>query len=178
MRRTSHSIKFRGTCRTYFRPKPKDFRFTRASNLKFRYLWPTERDNATQLRWCNITYCRVVLECKNAPEELSWVFIGFQSEKNGRQTSNPAVFDHVNLKNIYVILNSTIYPAVDYNLSFANQQFSRAYGDASVFGVKYFGMDELITRSKITPVDYKTLYPLFVFDVTKQSDDNKMSVVY
>ena len=51
-------------------------------------------------------------------------------------------FDHVNLKNMYVMLNSTRYPAVDYNLSFANQQFSRVYGDASVFGVKYLGMDE------------------------------------
>ena len=31
---------------------------------------------------------------------------------------------------MYVMLNSTRYPAVDYNLSFANQQYSRAYGDA------------------------------------------------
>ena len=84
-------------------------------------------------------------------------------------------FDHVNLKNMYVMLNSTRYPAVDYNLSFANQQFSRAYGDASVFGVKYFEMDELITRSNISPVGYKTLYPLFVFDVTKQSEKLKTS---
>jgi len=46
-----------------------------------------------------------------------------------------------------------------------------------VFGVKYFGLDELITRSNISPVDYKTLYPLFVFDVTKQSKKLKTSVV-
>jgi len=71
---------------------------------------------------------------------------------------------------MYVMLNSTRYPAVDYNLSFANQQFSRAYGDESMFGVKYFGMDELITMSNISPVDYKTLYPLFTFDVTKQTE--------
>jgi len=43
-----------------------------------------------------------------------------------------------------------------YNLSFANQQFSRAYGDAAVFGVRYFGMDELITGSNISLVDYIT----------------------
>ena len=29
---------------------------------------------------------------------------------------NPAVFDHVNLKNMYVMLNAARYPAVDYNL--------------------------------------------------------------
>jgi len=106
-----------------------------------------------------------------------WVIIGFQTETSGRQTTNPAVFDHVNLKNMYIMLNSTRYPAIDYNLSFGNEQFSRAYGDASVFGVKYFGMDESITRSNVSPADYKTLYPLFVFDVTKQSEKFKTSVV-
>jgi len=110
------------------------------------------------------------LGVKNAPEKPTWIVIGFQTGKSVDQTQNPANFDHVNLKNMYVMLNSTRYPAVDYNLSFANQQFSRAYGDASVFGIIYFGMDELITRSNISPADYKTLYPLFVFDVSKQSE--------
>jgi len=50
------------TSRTYFRPMPKDFRFTRASNLRFPYLWPTARDSATQLRWHNLTCSRGVSE--------------------------------------------------------------------------------------------------------------------
>ena len=74
----------------------------------------------------------------------------------------------MNLRNAYVMLNSDRYPAVDYNLSFANQKFSRVYGNAGLFGVKFFGMDELITQSNITPSDYKTLYPLFTFDVSQQ----------
>ena len=110
---------------------------------------------------------------KNAPEKPWWIVIGFQTGKSGDQPQNPAIFDHVNLNNMYVMLNSTRYPAFDYNLSFANQQFSRAYGDASLFGIIYFGMDELITRSNISPADYKTLYPLFVFDVSKQSEKLK-----
>ena len=59
-------------------------------------------------------------------------------------------------------------PAVDYNLAFSNQKCSRMYGDAALFGVKFFGMDELITQFNITPSDYKTYYPLFTFDVIKQ----------
>ena len=70
------------------------------------------------------------------------------------------------------MLNSDRYPAVDYNLSFANQKLSRVYGDAALFGVKFFGMDELITQSYITPSDYKTLYPLFTFDVRKQKENS------
>ena len=37
-------------------------------------------------------------------------------------------------------------------------------------------MDELISNSSINPVNYKKLYPLFVFDVTKQSEKLKTSV--
>ena len=51
------------------------------------------------------------------------------------------------------------------------------YGDAALFGVKFFGMDELITQSNLTPSDYKTLYPLFTFDVSKQKEKLKSSVV-
>ena len=81
----------------------------------------------------------------------------------------------MNLRNAYATLNSD--PAVDYNLSFSNQQFSRVYGDAALFGVKFFGMDELITEFNITPSDYKTVYPLFTFDVSKQKEILKSSVV-
>ena len=84
----------------------------------------------------------------------------------------------MNLKNAYVTLNSDRYPAVDYNLSFSNQKFSRVYGDAALFGVKFIGMDKLITQSNITSSDYKTLYPLFTFDVSKQKEKLKSSVVH
>ena len=62
-------------------------------------------------------------------------------------------------------------------MSFANKKFSRVYGDAALFGVKFFGMDALITQSNITPSDYKTFYPLFTFDVSKQKEKLKTSVV-
>ena len=51
------------------------------------------------------------------------------------------------------------------------------YGNASLFGVKFFGTDELITQSNITPSNYKTLYPFFTFDVSKQKEKLKSSVV-
>ena len=52
------------------------------------------------------------------------------------------------------------------------------HGDTALFGVKFFGMDELITQSNITPSDYKTLYPLHTFDVSKQKEKLKSSAVY
>ena len=61
-------------------------------------------------------------------------------------------------------------------MSFANQKFSRVYG-AALFGVKFFSLDKLITQSNITPSDYKTFYPLFTFDASKQKEKLKSSVV-
>ena len=50
------------------------------------------------------------------------------------------------------------------------------YGDAALFGVKFFDMDELITQSNITYSDNKTLYPLFTVDISKK-EKLKSSVV-
>ena len=62
-------------------------------------------------------------------------------------------------------------------MSLSNQKFSRVFGDAARFAVKFFGSDALITQSNITPSDYKTLYPLFTSDVSKQKYKLKSSVV-
>ena len=98
-----------------------------------------------------------VMSVKTAPEKPRFIIFAFQQAKDGYQTKNPSTIDHVNLKNAYVTLISDRYPTVHYNLSFSNEKFSRMYGDAALFGVKIFGMDELITQSDITPSDYKTL---------------------
>ena len=117
------------------------------------------------------------LSAKTAPEKPRVIIVDFQTAKDGDQTKNSSTIDHVNLKNAYITLNSDRYPAVDYNLSFTNQKFSRVYGDTALFGVKFFGMDELITQSNIILSDYKTLYHLFTFDVSKQKEKLKSSVV-
>ena len=51
------------------------------------------------------------------------------------------------------------------------------FGVAAMFGVKFFGMDELITQSNMTPSNYKTLYPLFTFDFSKEKEKLKSYVV-
>ena len=75
------------------------------------------------------------LSVKAAPEKLRFIIVGFQTAKDGDQIKYPSTFDHVNLRNAYVMLNSDRYPAVDYNLLFANQKLSRVYGDAALFEI-------------------------------------------
>ena len=115
------------------------------------------------------------LSIKSPPQVPRFIIAGFQTDKSGEQTRNPSIFDNLNVRNIYVMLNKKIYPEFDYNLSFPANQFSRTYGDAAEFRTKFFNMDELLSNPNITPSDYKTLYPLLLFDVSKQSEKLKFS---
>ena len=116
------------------------------------------------------------LSQKSSPEKPRYIIVGFQTGKGNNQEQNPSIFDNVDVSNMYATLNSTRYPAVDYNMSFPKQKFIRAYGDAASFRSKFYHMDELVSSPNINPADYKTLYPLFVFDVSKQSERLKNSI--
>ena len=115
------------------------------------------------------------LSVKLSPEVPRFILVGFQTDRSGDQDKNPSVFDNLNIRNIYVMLNNKRYPEFDYNLSFPANQFSRAYGDAAQCRTKFFNMNELVSNLNITPSDYKTLYPIFLFDVSKQSEKLKYS---
>ena len=115
------------------------------------------------------------LSVKSSPEVPRFIIVGFQTNKIGNQKTNPSIFNNVNVSNIYVMLNSTRYPTADYNISFLDQKYSRVYGDTAEFRSKFFNMDELISNPNISPSDFKSLYPLFLFDVSKQSEKLKYS---
>ena len=115
------------------------------------------------------------LSVKSSPEVPRFIIIGFQAGKINDQQQNPSIFDNVNVSNIYAMLNSTRYPTVDYNIDFDKNMFSRVYGDAAEFRSKFFNMDELISNPNFTPFEYRLMYPLLLFDVSKQSEKLKYS---
>ena len=115
------------------------------------------------------------LAVKSSPEVPRFIIVGLQTNKIGNQKQNPSIFDNIDVRNIYVMLNSTRYPTADYDIKFGGQKFSRPYGDVADFRSKFFNMDELISSPNINTSDYRNLYPLFLFDVSKQSEKLKYS---
>ena len=115
------------------------------------------------------------LAVKSSPEVPRFIIIGLQQNGINNQVTNPSTFANLNVSNMYVMLNSTRYPATDYDINFGTQQFSRVYGDVAEFRSKFYNMDELISNPNINPSDYKGLYSLFLFDVSKQSEKLKYS---
>ena len=53
----------------------------------------------------------------SSPEVPRFIIVGFQTNKSNNQRQNPAIFNNVGVKNIYVMLNSRKYPTTDYNIS-------------------------------------------------------------
>ena len=114
------------------------------------------------------------LSVKSSPEKPRYIVIGFQN--TGKVNFDKATFDHLNLKNIFVYLNSRRYPKIDYEIDFEKNQYSRLFKEAATFKEKYYGLDELLSSVNLTRFEYKDHYPLFVIDVSKQSDKIKNGV--
>ena len=117
------------------------------------------------------------LSARSSSERPRYVIVGFQTNKDGSQDLNPAIFNHCKLKNMYVTLNSERYPAVDYDLDFLNNKYSRAFRDAAKFDNRLYGVSEIMTQPNLTALNYKHICPLFVFDVSKQAERLKSTVL-
>jgi hypothetical protein len=110
-------------------------------------------------------------------EKPRWIVIGFQTGRINNQEQNPAVFDHVNLKNAYVTLNSERYPMADIMTNFDKNEYANLYSMFDNFKKEYYGIDSLVGGTQVNVAAYKALFPIIVFDVRKQSDRLKTGVV-
>jgi len=64
------------------------------------------------------------LSVKSAPEKPCWIIVAFRTDKSGNQQRNPSIFDHCNLTNMFVMLNSRRHPETDYHdMNFTQQKF-------------------------------------------------------
>lgn len=117
------------------------------------------------------------LAAKAGREKPRWIIVGFQTDRSNDQVHNASVFDHCRLKNIHVNLNAERYPAVDFNAGFTQNKTARLYKEAADFRKKFHHMEPLLSNGYINPSDFIDLYPIFVIDVSHQSERLKESTV-
>ena len=117
-------------------------------------------------------------------ETPRFLILGFQSGNKNVQvglaadkTGNPSVFDHCSVKQIQVKMLGRLYPSQAEVLNFPANQYSKAYNNAAKFRELFDGTPELFSHFGINPIDFKTLYPLFVFNVSNQIPKTISSVV-
>ena len=110
-------------------------------------------------------------------EKPRYIILGFQTDRENDQTKNLGLFDHCKLKNAYAILNNHRYPAIDFHTDFTKNHYNCLYREFQQFLGKFFGISDSVTQSAVDPVDYKHLFPLFVFDVSRQSEKIASAVI-
>ena len=74
-------------------------------------------------------------------------------------------------------VNSTEYPAVDVLSNFTRNEFAGYYKMMSDFKESFYGVDRTVSSGGIDADKFKSLYPLFVLDVSKQVEKLQSSIV-
>ncbi len=125
--------------------------------------------NATSFDWR--------LGVRTAPEKPRYILIGLQEARSDNQEKDASIFDNLDVTQMSVILNDTKYPSRDVTADFAKHQFIEYYRMFSNFSYDYYGMDPLTSGTFMDPLTCKKLFPIFYFDVSKQSERFNGSIV-
>jgi len=113
---------------------------------------------------------------RSAAEKPRYTIIAFQTDRYKNVDRNPAVFDHCDVRDIHVNLNADRYPNIDIINNFRSEDYSFTYHSAKQFRENYYGLNDNYNDFMISLNDFKDLYPLFVIDVSKQSERLKNSI--
>ena len=76
-----------------------------------------------------------------------------------------------------VKLNGDRYPSDTVEIDFRRNNYVRFYEMADEFKREYYGINNLIGGTQINFASYKSLFPLFVFDVRHQSEQVRSNVM-
>ncbi|XP_015119048.1 uncharacterized protein LOC107042500 [Diachasma alloeum] len=108
-----------------------------------------------------------VVKCSTQLEKPRYVIVGFQTARKNEATKNASVFDHCNIREIKLFLNSQSYPYGNLNLDIAHNQSALLYDMYTNFQTSYYHKEPepLFDRKK-----FLEAAPLIVIDCSKQSE--------
>ena len=66
--------------------------------------------------------------------------------------------------------NHSRYPSAVTATDFVKEQYASVYKSFYDFASRYYGIDNLLAGSQVNPAAYKALYPIHVFELSKQSE--------
>lgn len=105
-------------------------------------------------------------------EKPRYIILGFQHNKEGLQIANNALFNHCHVTNAYVELNNIRYPEYNMHIDFKNNMYVLPYK----LMYDYFRSTNKNGDFPIEYSDYETMYPLLVFDISRQPERIKNTI--
>ena len=108
-------------------------------------------------------------------EKPRFVIIGLQKNRKNSYAKECSMFDHCNLINVKVFLNSHIYPYDNLNLDFSKNNFTVLYNVYTSFQELYYENGE--RNPILSPSTFVSQAPIIVIDTSKQSDTSTASTI-
>lgn len=107
-------------------------------------------------------------------EKPRYVVIGLQTNRKNNIGADMTQFDHCNLRDVKVFLNSTYYPYENLNVNFSENKIALLYEQYVRFQQSYYGRrPEPLLSFK----EFIEKAPLFVVDCSRQNDNVKTGPV-
>lgn len=105
-----------------------------------------------------------------------FVVFGFQTNRNNRIDVDKSKFDHCELSDLKIYLNSVCYPYESLNVDFTKNQYAVLYDMYSKFQESYYH-DKIQSFPLFTYKTYKSSAPLVVIDCSRQPEALKRSTI-
>ncbi|XP_073979891.1 uncharacterized protein [Rhodnius prolixus] len=107
-------------------------------------------------------------------EKPRYVIIAFQTNKKNNIQSDMSQFNHCNISNVKLHLNSEVYPYDDLNIDFSKNHFSILYHMYQKFQMSYYAKENEPILSK---EQFRDEAPIIVIDCSRQSEAIRSSSV-
>lgn len=107
-------------------------------------------------------------------EKPRYVIVAFQTNRRNEMEKNAAHFDHCDLTNLKLHLNSISYPYDDLKLDFGNNHYAVLYDMYTRFQESYYGT---VARPLLSKELFKRIAPIVVIDCSKQNETLKSAPV-
>lgn len=104
------------------------------------------------------------------------IIIALQTDRDGVINANASQFDHCDMREIKVYLNSVCYPYENMNLNFNRNLYSILYDMYASFQSSYYH-DQQQNSPLLTLSQFKDIAPLYVFDCSRQNESLKKAIV-
>lgn len=86
-------------------------------------------------------------------------------------------FDHCNVRDVKVYLNSTYFPYESLQVDFPAEKIALLYEQYVKFQQSYYGRQRVEVEPLLSVQQFKDLAPLFVIDCSRQSENLKAGPV-
>ncbi|XP_055388336.1 uncharacterized protein LOC129616789 [Condylostylus longicornis] len=108
-------------------------------------------------------------------EKPLYIIFALQTDKLDQITKDPSKFDHCNITDLKVYLNSESYPYEDMNLSFERNRYGIAYDEYTRFRSSYYNYP--ISEPLLILNEFKEKAMILIIDTRYQNENLKMGPV-